>query len=166
MDKGTLIWLILGGLLLYTVGLVLLVECLVRHAGRSTVTGDPLQTEKVNGKRQLLRDFEVTFEREKIVVPKGFVTDYSSIPWFGRGLVRWSTVDVAGVVHDYLYWIQRNRKEADRIWRKIAGSGPVYATCLQRWICWLALRVGGWWAYRKHRTGSGPPPRQPSASPP
>lgn len=151
MDQDTLVWLIAGGIV-YTGALVSLVEYLVRHAGRSSVTGEPLRTEKLpGGKRKLLREFEVTFEGEEITVPKGFVTDYSSIPWFGRWLVRWSTVDVAGVVHDYLYREQRERKEADRIWRKIAGSGSVYASFLQRWICWLALRVGGWVAYRRYQ---------------
>jgi len=140
------------GNLVYTVVLVSLAEYLVRHAGRSSVTGDPLETRRLpKGKRELLRDFEVTFEARKIIVPKGFVTDYSSIPWFGRWLVRWSTVDVAGVVHDYLYQTQTTaRGDADRIWRKIAGSGSVYASFLQRWICWLALRIGGWVAYRKY----------------
>lgn len=154
MNLCTLIWLVVGASA-YTVVLVSLTEYLARHAGRSSVTGPPLQTEKVNGKRKLLREFEVTFEGTKIVVSKGFVTDYSSIPWFGRWLVRWSTVDVAGVVHDYLYRTQTDRKKADRIWRKIAGSGSVYASCFQRWIFWLALRVGGWVAYRRYRPQPG-----------
>ena len=155
MGLATWIWLVVGAFV-YTVAIVSLTEYLVRHAGRSRVTGPPLQAQKTNGERKLLRDLEVTFEKRKITVREGFVTDYSSIPWFGRWIVRWSTVDVAGVVHDYLYREQEERKEADRIWRKIAGSGSVYASFFQRWICWLALRVGGWVAYRKYRAQKAP----------
>ncbi len=120
---------------------------------RSTVRGEALQTERrSDGRRTLLRDLTVEAGGYAITVPRGFVTDYSSIPWFGRWLVRWSKVDVAGVVHDYLYWCARGTVPAlasDWIWKEIAGSGDRYANVLQRWLAWMALALGGRVTYRK-----------------
>ena len=57
------------------------------------VVSGPLQTERQNdGKRKLLRDLVVEVEGIRVIVKKGFLTDFSSIPWFGRILVRWSKV--------------------------------------------------------------------------
>lgn len=65
---------------------------------------NPLQTERLsNGNRKLLRELNVKVCDKIITIPKGYETDYSSIPWFGRMFVRWSKVDIAGVVHDWLY---------------------------------------------------------------
>ena len=44
--------------------------------------------------------YQIDGDDDPIVVPEGFVTDFSSDP---IGLLDWSKVDVAGVVHDYLY---------------------------------------------------------------
>lgn len=78
----------------------------------------------------------------ELCVPAGFVTDYSSIPWFARFLVRWSKVDIAGVFHDYLY---RERKYprafADAVWRVLAMQGAHSANPVQAWACWAALRL-------------------------
>lgn len=126
----------------------------------STILGKPLRTERrTDGSRALLRDLTARVEtKEKayeITVPAGFVTDYSSIPPIGRWLIGWSKVDVAGVVHDYLYWhaegSQRtvSRKCADEVWRHVAGAGKHAANFTQRWVGWVALRLFGWWPYRR-----------------
>jgi hypothetical protein len=121
----------------------------------------PLRTERMkDGRRSLLRDLEAKVEGETIVVPEGSVTDFSSIPWFGRFLVRWSRVDLAGVVHDRLYQDgNRSRAYADRVWRLVARAGERRANALQAWIGWFALRVGGWMAWNRYRrrdsTGQG-----------
>lgn len=119
----------------------------------STVRGDALQTgRRPDGRRALLRDLKVKAGGWVITVPKDFVTDYSSIPWFGRWLVRWSKVDVAGVVHDYLYSCARgkiHRLGSDWIWKEIAGSGERYANVLQRWLAWMALVLGGGFTYTR-----------------
>ncbi len=132
----------------------------------SRVIGGALRTERLsNGKRRLLRAIVVCVERhvqrcddggkgETVVVPAGFHTDYSSIPPFGRWLVRWSKVDIAGVVHDYLYSrdsaepYPMSRRRADEIWYRIARSGRSHANWLQARICWLALRVVSWCFWR------------------
>lgn len=55
---------------------------------------------------------------ERIVVPKGFVTDFASIPqalWV-LGLGPHGQYSRAAVIHDYLYWSQGcSRDQADRL---------------------------------------------------
>ena len=99
----------------------------------------------------------------------GFNTDFSSIPQCCAWLVRWSKVDVAGVFHDALYareawgvdWEKRSeepcermplsRKDSDKVWRDIAMMGRHRANWLQAHLGYLALRVGGGPAWRRHR---------------
>jgi hypothetical protein len=55
---------------------------------------------------------------ERIVVPKGFVTDFASIPQalWSIGLSRQGQYSRAAVVHDYLYWSQScTRAQSDRL---------------------------------------------------
>jgi Protein of unknown function (DUF1353) len=124
----------------------------------STVTSGPLQTERMaDGKRKLLRILDMQIGEDLLSIENGFETDYSSIPWFGRFVVRWSKVDVAGVVHDWLYINGMvgddiiSRKFADRIWRITAASGSHRANAVQAWICWMSLRIGGFLAWRRYR---------------
>ena len=113
-----------------------------------------------DGRRQLVRNLRVDVSwdldgNDIVEVPKGFVTDYSSLPWGTRWLVHWSRVDVAGVVHDYLYRRgvtvpdTHTKAQSDRIWRWISLSGDRRAWRHQAWLGWLALRLFGWWAFRK-----------------
>ncbi len=119
----------------------------------SRVVDDPMQTERLeDGRRQLLRDLVVKIDGERISVPAGTITDFSSIPWFGRMFMRWSRVDIAGVVHDWLYQTgSMSRGRADKIWRLIAIAGKHPANAFQAWLGWLALRFGGWIAWYRHR---------------
>lgn len=114
----------------------------------------PLLVEKDDstGLRILQRDFKIIVNNEMIVVPRGFDTDYSSYPWLTRSIVRFDRVDVAGVVHDYLYRTQiKSRSEADKIWRMIACHGQKSANGLQGWVSWIGLRIGGWVPWKKHK---------------
>ena len=122
----------------------------------TTIVGGNLRTERLpNGKRTLLRALTVRLGGEggeDITVPAGTETDFSSIPWFGRILVRWSRVDIAGVVHDYLYAEQsKSRREADRIWRDVAIAGEHSANWVQVTIGYLALRISGWISWARKR---------------
>ena len=127
-----------------------------------------LQTERQDdGDRRLLRDLPLKIDGVDYVVPAGFKTDYSSIPRLGRWLVRWSKVDIAGTVHDWLYRDKyRNygfdsvfyllpfigtdnegyeaRKDADWVWYLVALSGEHGANPLQAALGWAGLRLGGW----------------------
>lgn len=113
-----------------------------------------------DGRRRLLRKLRVDVEADSaktdiVRVPKGFVTDYSSLPWGTRWLVHWSRVDVAGVVHDYLYRCGKDvpdsytNAEADAIWRRVAVFGDRRAYCHQALLGWIGLRLFGWWSFRR-----------------
>ena len=122
------------------------------------IVGDMMQTERLeDGRRCLLRDLIVQIEEDTITIPAGTLTDFSSIPWYGRILVRWSKVDLAGVVHDWYYQTgATSRAKADAIWRLMAVAGTHHANVIQAWIGWLALRVGGWVAWRRYRRQDTP----------
>lgn len=105
-----------------------------------------------SGTRVLLRALLATLhDGTTITVPEGFETDLSSIPHITQSFIHSSRVDIAGVVHDYLYWCPQHtisRTRADAIWRELAGRGVRRATFLQRWLGWTALRLLGWRAHR------------------
>lgn len=134
-----------------------------------------LQVERQgDGDRKLLRDLPLKIDGVDYIVPEGFKTDFSTIPRLGRWLVKWSKVDVAGVVHDWLYRDQyRNygfdsfwyllpfigtnnegykmRREADWVWYLVALSGKHSANPLQAALGWAGLRLGGWYFWNQIR---------------
>lgn len=118
-----------------------------------TRISEPLLTVRLqNGKRRLERDLVYLVEGHKITVPKGFATDYSSIPQMFSWLVRFDRVDMAGVVHDWLYQSGGvTRKYADKVWRRIAQVGDHHANPVQAWLGWAGVRLGGWLPWRKYR---------------
>lgn len=78
-----------------------------------------------------------------IVVPKGFRTDFASVPKFLRNFFPpMERYGAAAVVHDYLYvkqWV--DRKTADRIFYDLvlqSGVGPTKAK-----LMYWAVRIGG-----------------------
>ncbi len=88
---------------------------------------------------------------QRFEVPVGFVTDMASVPrafW-----TLWPPVGVyslAAVLHDYLYATGIvSRKDADGIFRRamrVSGTGR-----FTRWPLYWGVRLGGWFAWRKHR---------------
>lgn len=117
------------------------------------LTSGPLQTERLpNGRRKLLRLLSVEVDDRTIDVPANTTTDYTSAPFFARPFIHWSRVDVAGVVHDYLYQKeQMSRRQADKVWRLVAHAGEHRANWLQAWSGWVLLRLGGWWPWCRYR---------------
>jgi hypothetical protein len=78
--------------------------------------------------------------RVTIVIPKGFVTDYASIPPIARPFMREGlSHNLPGVVHDYLYWRQSCGKDyADRLFlMALQHSGVPY---MYRWVMYGAVR--------------------------
>ena len=137
------------------------------------VTSGPIQTQRLpDGRRELLApvvvDLGVLVTRlhklglgravfltehhtTALKVPKGFDTDFSSIPpALAWALGDWRDYDVAGIVHDWLYRVQAPRRLADRVWRWVARSGEPRVNPVRGLLGWLGLRVGGWVAYRRH----------------
>ena len=57
-----------------------------------------------------------------VTIPKGFVSDGLSIPWYGRAFMPVLGKGAkAGVLHDYLLWKGYDRLEAARIFREALG---------------------------------------------
>jgi hypothetical protein len=79
-----------------------------------------------------------------IVVPKWFVTDFASVPWYGREVIDPEGPTArAAIIHDWLYAIGEpgKRQEADEIfYRAMIGFGvdPTHAK-----IAFDAVRAGG-----------------------
>lgn len=169
-EAGKVVCIVVGGAAVLFVGvcvLFLMFACFrsTREVKRTT----ELHTERCSdGSRKLLKPLTVIVEGKKnkkgkkiekdeeITVPVGFVTDYSSIPWGARWVMHWSKVDVAGVVHDWLYAKAYNskltRRQTDMIWQDIARSGEHKANRFQAAAGWLGLRIGGgctWRCYRR-----------------
>ena len=96
------------------------------------------------------KELKITIQDEKpIIIPKGFITDFSSIPLGLRWTIHWKRVDLAGVVHDWLYAIAKNggreRMEVDWIWWDVALSGKRGVTRANRFQAaagWLGIKSG------------------------
>jgi len=114
-----------------------------------------------SGKRfRLFCQFTYNWGKMVITVPAGFVTDFASIPRFARLLLpKLGKYNKAAVIHDFIYrdHIIRqtsynipfvfSRKHADRCFRDaMADLGVVK---WKRTMMWLAVRIGGWVAWRK-----------------
>lgn len=73
----------------------------------------PLITEYIDGRRwRLRRTFGVDFKGEhglgRIYVPRGFVTDFNSVPRFFWRVAPPTEYGEAAVVHDYLFRVDSN----------------------------------------------------------
>ena len=106
-----------------------------------------------DGRRLIARDLKYKVDSNTVItVKKGFKTDYSSDP---IGLLDWSQVDVAGVVHDYLYQHPgtipniKNRAREDKIWLKIARHGEWSVGPVRGRLGYWGIRLFG----RMHRKG-------------
>lgn len=79
-----------------------------------------------------------------IVVPRWYVTDFASVPWYGQGFVDpQGPTARAAIVHDWLYTIGEpgKREEADAIFLRAMlkyGVPPFQAN-----IAYKAVRLGG-----------------------
>jgi hypothetical protein len=101
----------------------------------------------VQGYRLLapLRYYSAILGRE-IVVPDGFVTNFASVPAparifiSGHGNDRWGAT-----VHDYLYSIKHDRKEADKVFLEALECKGV--NVIKRRVMYRGVRTGGWFFY-------------------
>jgi hypothetical protein len=61
--------------------------------------------------------YRVGISQDSVVVPRGFVTDFASIPPALQSLIQQNgPYLLPAVVHDFLYWEQRcNREESDHL---------------------------------------------------
>lgn len=95
-----------------------------------------------------------------LVVPRGFITDLASVPWFARWYVSRDGDHLkAAVIHDYAYamdsllapieagqWSRIDRRAADRLFleaMEVRGVRPA-----KRRVIYAAVRFGGGSSYR------------------
>lgn len=100
----------------------------------------------------LLRDFTVAWKNHVLFIPRGFVTDYASVPRFFQRLIpQRGKYSPAAVIHDFLYWTGiYSRAESDKI-AFLELSRRLGVGFLDRVILYLGVRIGGWVAWRMYR---------------
>lgn len=95
-------------------------------------------------------DTDVPIKGFRVVVPKGFTTDFASIP-----RILWTLVGAptgkytrAACVHDRLYRTKglATRAQADRV--LLEAMKVSHVNILQRWAIYLGVRLGGHWSYK------------------
>lgn len=86
----------------------------------------------------------------KIEVPKGFIFDWCSMPWFFQWVTgKHGKHDAAATLHDYLYATHlTTRWMADAIFRDALRAAEV--SLVVSWLLWAGVRVGG---YRSYKSG-------------
>ena len=100
---------------------------------------------------ELVEDFEVTINTHTvIIVPKGFNTDFASIPkifWTMIGSPARGKYRKGAVIHDYLYALGIvPRKTCDDILYECMISDGV--PLLKAYLIYSAVRIGGYWSYK------------------
>ena len=87
---------------------------------------------------------------EKVFVPKGFVTDFASIPQNFWSLLRPDgEYTYAAIVHDYLYWEQpRPRNEADKIFKMAMQDFDIPSIKVE--LIYQAVRLSGQFAWNSN----------------
>lgn len=120
---------------------------------RNSFTTPLIVTPLDDGRRwELVRAFRyITVPNDYILIPKGFVTDFASIPsLFWSILPRWGKYGKAAVLHDYMYVtkVGYTRKETDDIFRQAMlklGTKPWKAT-----VMYWAVRLFGKFAWEAY----------------
>lgn len=99
--------------------------------------------------REITKGPEFRYGSKVVTIPKGFVTDFSSVPkplWvlFPKGLGQ-----RASTLHDYLYQAKSmSRKKSDCIFYHALRCDGVAAW--RAWFMWAGVRAFGWMAWRRN----------------
>lgn len=96
------------------------------------------------------------FSREYIKIPRGFITDFASIPRFFWFLPDWATYNKGPIPHDFLYKYKKlngkpiTRKRADDIFLEAMLVDFRNHKCgkIVAYIEYYAVRLFAWFAWR------------------
>ena len=110
-----------------------------------------------DGRRwELVKPFEYHVgsedSNEVIKVPKGFITDFASIPRIFWSIIGnpWGQYGKAAVIHDYLYHTQiYTRSRSDRIF--LEAMQVLGVSWWRRRTMWFAVRIGAGWIWKRHK---------------
>jgi hypothetical protein len=88
---------------------------------------------------------------KEVTVPKGFVTDFASIPKVFWSLLRPDgEYTYAAIIHDYLYWTQtRSREESDQIFKLVMRDFSVDS--IKAEAIFSIVRFGGGYAWKNNQ---------------
>lgn len=105
-----------------------------------------------NSKFELISDYSYIVGNREIKVPKGFITDFASVPRvLYIFILPYGKHSSASLIHDWLYSkecnIKTTRKEADRIFLKILKEDSV--NIFKRKPMYFAVRLFGWLYYKR-----------------
>lgn len=89
----------------------------------------------------LLEPLEYKGRYQSFTIPKGFKTDFATVPLVLTWLVpRYGLYTKAAILHDYLYDTKVvNKADADGIFRRVMRELGV--SFLRRWMMWAAVRT-------------------------
>lgn len=92
---------------------------------------------------------------DKIIAPRGFITDLASIPQPFRGVFNVNgLLRAPAVIHDWLYCSQRySRAEADAIFLEAMEARGI--SWVTRYAAYSAVRSFGWIYYSKRKAALG-----------
>lgn len=134
----------------------------------------PLITQKHSaepGEFILYRDFKVQFKWYVVTVPRGFITDFASVPRLAQLLPGFNRTEAsanAAVLHDWSYCcrgelvvtdavfgngeqLRLTRQECDQLlYEGLIASG--YSRVVA-WLFYSAVRVGGWIHWNRRKDG-------------
>lgn len=115
-------------------------------AGGCTVQKPPMLIPFADGEYWVLGNdlvYTIGESGHRIVVPRGFVTDFASVPRiFWTFFPRHGEYTRAAIVHDFLYWEQKcTREQADELFDIVMAGTHVDST--SRFTIYAAVRVWG-----------------------
>jgi hypothetical protein len=86
-----------------------------------------------------------------ITTPKGFETDFASIPSpLTIILPKWSVYGPAAIIHDWLYWTQSvSRKDADNV--LLEAMRDLRVNLVKQTMIYIGVRAFGWWAWWENK---------------
>ena len=117
-------------------------------------------------KWRVKEDFIFKFRGYKILIPKGFITDFASIPKFFRPLLSpVGILMVPGLLHDFYYkyhyllitnekgtfklYVNRGKFFGDKIFKDVAKQ--INGMFVPNIVATVALEAFGWPAWWRHR---------------
>ncbi len=111
---------------------------------------------------ELLAPLDVKIGGQVLRIPKGFITDFASIPKLARWLIAKTEDHIKGaVLHDYLYSLRGrisfigigkrteniSRKQSDKLF--LVGMKVCKASLWKRFLMHSAVRLFGWYRWNK-----------------
>lgn len=113
----------------------------------------------------LIIDLGLPNNDDPMVIPKGFITDFGSIPWFIPDWVAnpQGKAKRAFVMHDYLY---RNQLFTQLVCDALLNEGMIAdgVNWWQRFTVYRGLRLGGWVTWNKYSKMKYTPPENEEAT--